>query len=383
MIINERYKSVLPPLTADEFNSLERSIITDGIREPLVVWGDTLIDGHNRFTIAQKYDISFNTVNKDFADDDDVKVWILENQSARRNLTDEQRTYNLGYLYELRKKKNGGTGANQFSKEQLPQNEGAAQIHETAKIIADDNHVSRATVERAADYKAAVDIIADNVPALKDKILSGGLFVTKAETIRLSKMDQSSQSNIVEHLSSGEAETIAEVIREIKPHVAQNSGNNEWYTPSDYIEAARTVLGAIDLDPASSDLANETVKAVRYYTLEDSGLAKDWSGRVWMNPPYSSELIPLFAEKLARHYRSGDVSEAVVLVNNATETAWFNELISVSSAVIFPKTRVKFHMPDGKTGSPLQGQAVLYLGDKPNTFLSAFQNFGWGAYFAR
>ncbi|GHU35949.1 hypothetical protein FACS1894105_05500 [Clostridia bacterium] len=368
MIINERYKSILPPLTTDEFGSLEKSIIADGIREPLVVWSDTLIDGHNRFTIAQKYDLSFNTISKDFEDDDAVKIWILENQSARRNLTDEQRTYNLGYLYELRKKKNGGTGANQFTKEQFRQNDGAAQ---TAERISDQNRVSPRTVERAAQYKTAVDTLSSGSAETKAIILSGYSGATKAEIVKLSRMESDSQTDLTDRLAS------------VKPHVAQNSGNNEWYTPSDYIEAARSVLGAIDLDPASSDLANETVRASQYYTLEDSGLVKDWSGRVWMNPPYSSELIPLFAEKLAQHYRDGDVSEAVVLVNNATETAWFNELVSVSSAVIFPKTRVKFHMPDGKTGSPLQGQAVLYLGDKPNAFLSAFQNFGWGAYFAR
>ncbi|GHV12195.1 hypothetical protein FACS1894219_04650 [Clostridia bacterium] len=368
MIINERYKSILPPLTADEFGSLEKSIIADGIREPLVVWGDTLVDGYNRFTIAQKYDLSFNTVNKDFADDDAVKIWILENQSARRNLTDEQRTYNLGTLYELLKKKHGGDRKSDDVKSSH-QNEDL--ILKTSEQLAEKNNISKATVERAAQYKIAVDTLSSGFPETKAIILSGDSGATKAEIVKLSRMESDSQTDLTDRLAS------------VKPHVAQNSGNNEWYTPSDYIEAARTVLGTIDLDPASSDLANETVKAARYYTLEDSGLAKDWSGRVWMNPPYSSELIPLFAEKLARHYRDGEVTGAVVLVNNATETAWFNDLVSVSSAVIFPKTRVKFHMPDGKTGSPLQGQAVLYLGDKPNAFLFAFQSFGWVAYFTR
>ena len=164
-----------------------------------------------------------------------------------------------------------------------------------------------------------------------------------------------------------------------KPHVSFNSGNNEWYTPLEYAAAAACVMGGIDLDPASSEIANETVGAAVYFTAEDDGLVQDWRGRVWMNPPYASELIGDFCDKLVRHYQEGAVTEAVVLVNNATETGWFNALISVASAVVFPKGRVKFNMPGGEAGAPLQGQVVVYLGDKPDTFLDEFSQFGWGA----
>ena len=181
---------------------------------------------------------------------------------------------------------------------------------------------------------------------------------------------------------NNELVTQTAILKEIsdnkKPHVANNSGNNEWYTPVEIIEAARDAMGSIDLDPASSDKAQEVVKAGTYYTIETNGLNKKWFGNIWMNPPYATDLIGLFIKKLGDEY--DNFEQAVVLVNNATETEWFNELISIASAVCFPKGRVRFYTPEGKTGAPLQGQAVVYIGSRIDKFMKAFSEIGWGAY---
>lgn len=164
-----------------------------------------------------------------------------------------------------------------------------------------------------------------------------------------------------------------------KPHVSYNSGNNEWYTPAEYIDAARAVMGDIDLDPASSHEANRVVRAAKLYTVEDDGLVHPWWGKVWLNPPYAGHLVGLFADKLTLHILAGDVTEAIILVNNATETVWFNKLVEVSSAVLFHRGRIRFWQPEGEPGAPLQGQAILYSGDNPRLFLKEFNKFGWGA----
>ena len=162
-----------------------------------------------------------------------------------------------------------------------------------------------------------------------------------------------------------------------KAHVANNSGNNEWYTPAEYIDMARQVMGAIDTDPASSAVANQTVQAKCFYTADDDGLTKTWSGRVWMNPPYAQPLIADFADAVASKIESGEITEACILVNNGTETAWFQRMLDAASAVCFPRRRIRFIDPTGApSGAPLQGQAVIYMGSNAKLFADVFSQKG-------
>ena len=158
-------------------------------------------------------------------------------------------------------------------------------------------------------------------------------------------------------------------------HVSANSGENEWYTPPEYIEAAREVMGSIDLDPASCETAQANVKARRFFTVDDDGLSRKWSGNVWLNPPYGKDVIGQFASKVVDESRRFE--QAIVLVNNATDTAWFHQLASVASAVCFIRGRVKFLDKSGKpANTPVQGQAVLYIGHDAIKFRNAFSRFG-------
>ena len=159
-------------------------------------------------------------------------------------------------------------------------------------------------------------------------------------------------------------------------HVSLNSGENEWYTPRDYIEAARQAMGGIDLDPASCEVAQANVQAGRFYTIDDNGLDKKWTGNVWLNPPYSKELIGLFAAKVAGE--SERFRQAVVLVNNATDTAWFHQMVSVASAVCFFRGRIRFLDKTGKpANTPVQGQAAIYIGPNVDAFRRAFSPMGF------
>lgn len=168
--------------------------------------------------------------------------------------------------------------------------------------------------------------------------------------------------------------TIAGALRLAKgAHVSNNSGENEWYTPPQYIESARKVMGSIDLDPASSECANEIVKAKKYFDEGIDGLFQVWKGNIWMNPPYAQPLIFDFILKLETEV----YTQAVVLVNNATETKWGQKLLELSNAVCFHTGRIRFVSPDGELGdAPLQGQMIAYIGKNYKEFITEFKQYG-------
>ena len=218
-----------------------------------------------------------------------------------------------------------------------------------------------------------VDLIKPKSEALREI----GIQQKQAERYeRLAKHPEAVQLAKVKAKETDRIVTRQDVIKEIeKPHVANNSEDNEWYTPVEYLESARAVLGTINLDPASNDFANKRVQAEMYYTEDDNGLNQEWYGNIWLNPPYSSDSVKPFAEKLV----NSSFNEAIVLVNNATETEWFNILISKATAIVFPKGRIQFDKRDGKHGSPLQGQAFIYYGEREEMFLKEFLKYGWGS----
>lgn len=91
MTINEKFKSEIDSLTPEEYASLEASLLADGCRDALITWNDTLVDGHNRYEICTKHNIPYSTIEKEFADENEVLIFIAKNQLSRRNLNDYQK----------------------------------------------------------------------------------------------------------------------------------------------------------------------------------------------------------------------------------------------------------------------------------------------------
>jgi len=161
------------------------------------------------------------------------------------------------------------------------------------------------------------------------------------------------------------------------------SKTNEHYTPAKYVDAARSVMGSITLDPASCELANRTVKADQIYTQADDGLLQVWSGNVWCNPPYGKRTMPsgklvsnkrLWVDRCTQAYLSGEVDQVCLLVTASTGDQWFRPLWG--HWVCLPYERIHFCSPDGyEVGNP-GSSAIVYMGPRGDTFYRVFRQLG-------
>ena len=105
MEILQQFKELIPPLTNEEYKQLEANCLDEGIREPILTWNNYIIDGHNRYNIANQWNLEFKTESKSFISEDDVKLWMLDNQFGKRNLSDAQRYLNRNEKRKLLKEK--------------------------------------------------------------------------------------------------------------------------------------------------------------------------------------------------------------------------------------------------------------------------------------
>lgn len=155
---------------------------------------------------------------------------------------------------------------------------------------------------------------------------------------------------------------------------ADDYDGDEWYTPAKYVDAARAVMGSIDLDPASNAHAQKTVRATRFFTAADDGLVKPWTGAIFCNPPYSTDLVQRFAAKLLAEVAAKRCTQAIFLVNNCTDTTWFHSLLDVP--VCFTRGRIGFENRKGQAFATRQGQAFFYFGGRQKRFARVFGDLG-------
>jgi phage N-6-adenine-methyltransferase len=168
-----------------------------------------------------------------------------------------------------------------------------------------------------------------------------------------------------------------------KPEPSNSSisrDSDAWYTPVRYVEMVRDVLGDIDLDPFSSSIANKSIGAKRFFDSKTDAFKQTWfqdQGRVFMNPPYGRKIIDKSIDLFLSNVDNESITQAIVLVNNATETKWFQSLLKKSNALCFPDRRIAFENDDGKhISGNTRGQVFFYFGHKANKFECSFNEIG-------
>jgi phage N-6-adenine-methyltransferase len=157
--------------------------------------------------------------------------------------------------------------------------------------------------------------------------------------------------------------------------------SDAWFTPPEYLDAVRAVMGEIILDPFSSFEANKIVKAKHYFSINHSAFLNKWNieekTNVFMNPPYSAGLIGRATHCFLNEWQAGHFEEAVVLVNNATDTRWFQNFARSSDAMCITNHRISFWNIDGKKISGnTRGQVFAYFGKNKDKFQDIFEKFG-------
>jgi N6-adenosine-specific RNA methylase IME4 len=176
MKILQELESLIPPLSNEEFKQLERNILEEGIREPLITWNGILIDGHNRYRIAQEHDMNYETLEKEFENLNDVKIWMVNNQLGRRNLQDFVRGELFSVIEDILKQKGK-------EKQLLTLNKGLeAPVlsiidkteHNTQKIVAEK-------LGWSTGKKAMFDIVKTKAPEeVKEKLRTGEVSINQA-----------------------------------------------------------------------------------------------------------------------------------------------------------------------------------------------------------
>lgn len=339
--------NIFPLLEGQPFAELVADIRLHGVREPVWLYEGQVLDGRNRWRAA-------NEAGRDCPmreyEGDTAAAFVISLNLHRRHLTESQRGMVAARLANMPAHRPSDNSANLHTS----QSDAAELLNVSVRTVATSSKVLN---EAAPELARAVD--------------RGDMSVSLAAQVAALPDDE---GQLVVALNE-DPQRMREVAREVvHNHRAQGSGENEWYTPAEYVEAVRLFMGGIDLDPASSEHAQGTVKAARFFTIDDDGLTQPWAGKVWLNPPYAQPAIAHFICKVVEELPN--IDEAVVLTHNYTDTAWFHMAASSASAICFTRGRIGFLSPEGKKAAPTQGQAFFYFGERPLGFADAFKQFG-------
>ena len=194
--IDPEFENKIPPIGEDEFKQLRENILEAGeVREPLVVWNGTLVDGHNRWKVVlENPHIKYKVQQMDFPDKWAAFEWMYKNQLGRRNLTDEQREYTIGKMYEARKNSIGNTTSTRNSDGtfQCIQSGyiGSDKSNRVSDQIAGELNIGKGTVLRAQQFAKSVDALRKVNPEAADKVLNGKAKATKADIREIRNADQ-------------------------------------------------------------------------------------------------------------------------------------------------------------------------------------------------
>ena len=198
--INPVFRDLIPPLSKEEYQTLEDNLRNEGCREPICVWNYTILDGHNRYEICTRLSIPFQIRQINLYSESEAIAWICANQIGRRNISEETRRYLIGRRYEAEKQiawERNPAGINQYSKVQetvQPSGLSNQELSETVRAnktsakLGKEYNLSRPTVIKYGQYARAIEVIEEVDPGIAENILNGNIKISQTSVIDLAKL---------------------------------------------------------------------------------------------------------------------------------------------------------------------------------------------------
>jgi len=231
--IHPKFEQIIPPLTADEFAQLEENILKLGkVTDPIKVWNDMIVDGHHRYKIVQKYpDIPYTTCDLEFQDEYEAIAWMCSTQLGRRNITDAHRQYLLGKRYDAERSMHGGDRRSEKQKS-TGQIGPLKSDHATRAKIAQETKTNESFVKHCYRFARGVDIAEEELPGIRQRILSGEISPIKSEIYALTNMPKEKRKVAVEQLILPKNERQAhEIARQIEEDFQNDVAQEETDAP--------------------------------------------------------------------------------------------------------------------------------------------------------
>ena len=346
-----------------------------GVLQPIVVTADNrLVSGAHRLEACKRLGLEKIPATVVSLDELHARLAEIDENLCRNDLSPLERAEHGAERERIiaaagQRATSGGDGRPKKTPDTV-----SGDTKKTTAEIGAEMGVSGRTVQRDAKIAA--------IPrGIRDAIRNTPVADSTTQLLELAKQTPERQQAIVEKIASGEASSVSEALGTAHRGLI-HTGEVEWYTPPDFLALAREVMGGIDLDPASCEAAQANVKAKRFYTAEDNGLSRPWKGRVWLNPPYSRDLIGAFVDRLVAEVEAGRVTEALLLTHNNSDTRWFQAAGAKCAALALPSGRINFWGPKGGVAAPqeksgaTQGQALFYFGPQRDRFVQVFRPLG-------
>ena len=422
------------PLPPDEYQALKSDIWLAGIRVPLRATKDyLLIAGHRRLSIARELGLStVPCILEEYGNSLEIEDALIKDNLYRRHLSPIERARAAMKLEEIEAERARARQLATLAPFVATRPDYVQSVVANSPQLIEHNSKSRKSRDVAAEavglktakYRELKDIIGSDNEALIQAVHEGSMTVHAAWTQIHELPDDEedrdedkpellychscihaiTHTNDYDYFTCVKRErsyyienepdpsSCADYATERAPVLTKkpvnqammqtvfSSESQEYYTPTQFLDATRHVMGEIDLDPASCDVAQHNVKAANYYTLVDDGLSKAWYGKVWLNPPYGRtegrSNQDAWSEKLEQEYQKGNVTEAILLVKAALGYKWFEELWCKWHTCL-ARERLSFIKDDGTDdGQSKQATAFIYFGSNPAKFAGVFGQFG-------